>query len=348
MGIRRIFCGHHRVVIFFTVALLQSCRESVSTHVEKLEARLIFADSVSASRLIRLDPDSNFFRYLTDVDKSIQMKLNGVSPPSVEQFKKYLATKVSDFSKAEKAYLKSVVNDALQKIARLNQDLIPDSIFFVKIKPDFYGDETYFTRDKVIYIPQSALNTHREKYLERVLIHELWHVISRYHEDIRVMSYEVIGFEKFKGIELKFPEDLSNRLLTNPDAPLISHYIRVTDASGQDFNVIPIIYSNSMSFDPERPNFFDYMEFSLFKIDSLGNVVVDADQEKFFNSVITDYKRKTGNNTNYIIHPEEIIADNFMLGVLLYESGDISEAPLEGKAIIESLIELWQSFKKEN
>lgn len=343
-----MFCRHNRVVIFFTFALLISCRESVSTHVETLNAQVILADSVSASYLIGLDPDSNFFRYLTDIDKSIQMKLNGDSPVSVEQFKKYLAAKVSDFTKAEKAYLKSVVNDALHKIARLNRDLIPDSIFFVKIKPDFYGDEAYFTRDKVIYIPQSALNIHREKYLEKVLIHELWHVISRYHEDVRDKSYEVIGFEKFKGIELKIPEDLSNRLLTNPDAPQIRHFIRVTDADGHEFNVIPLIYSNSPLFDPERPNFFDYMEFSLFRIDSLGSVVIDADQEKFFNSVITDYERKTGNNTDYIIHPEEIIADNFVLGVLFNESRDFSKTPLEGKAIIESLIELWQSSKKEN
>mgnify|MGYP005838643521 CR=1 FL=1 len=345
---RRIFNRHIKVVIIFTVALLLSCREPVSKHEEKIEVRLILADSVSASYLIGLDPDSNFFRYLTDVDKSIQMKQKGDTPPSVEQFKKYLATKVGDFTIVEESYLKSVVHDALRKIARLNRDLIPDSVFLVKIKPDIYGDEAYFTRDKVIYIPQSALNVHREKYLERVLIHELWHLISRYHEDIREKSYEVIGFEKLNECELKITDYLRDRLLTNPDAPQISHYIRVADDGGQEFNVIPIIYSNSSSFSSDKPDFFDYLEFSLFRIDSMCNMVEDADQEKFFNSVIIDYKRKTGNNTDYIIHPEEIIADNFMLGVLSYESNNFSEIPLEGKTILESLIKLWQSFKKEN
>jgi hypothetical protein len=53
---------------------------------------------------------------------------------------------------------------------------------------------------------------------------------------------------------------------------------------------------------------------------------------------------KIKDNTRYIIHPEEIIADNFMLAVLAKDKKDYKKFSTEGKKLIESLTTIVERF----
>jgi hypothetical protein len=77
---------------------------------------------------------------------------------------------------------------------------------------------------------------------------------------------------------------------------------------------VPILFSKSGRYDPSRGGeFFDYLEFKFL-------VVQKADSHATYDpsritsldaSQLQDFYEQVGRNTDYIVHPEEIIADNF-------------------------------------
>jgi hypothetical protein len=93
--------------------------------------------------------------------------------------------------------------------------------------------------------------------------------------------------------------------------------IALAQADGSTIYAIPIIYSNHLGWTDERNTFFAYLEFNLFQIQKQANgqwaVVVKDDG---FSSTLNiqeqpDFNRQIKDNTGYIIHPDEVLADNF-------------------------------------
>ena len=163
------------------------------------------------------------------------------------------------------------------------------------------------------------MNSHRPP-IGKTLSHELFHVVSRANPDLREKLYAAIGFVKCGEVEL--PPALNSRRITNPDAPANDHCIRV-QVSGQDRWAIPILYSSVEKYDVKRGGeFLHYLQFQLLLVErsedsstvkpleeGQGPILLEADQ-------ISGYLEQVGRNTGYIIHPEEILADNFSLLVL--------------------------------
>lgn len=54
--------------------------------------------------------------------------------------------------------------------------------------------------------------------------------------------------------------------------------------------------------------------------------------------LMADFFRQIKDNTNYIIHPDEIMADNFMFAILSMESPDyLTRFSKEGNTLIEEI-----------
>ena len=332
-------------IVLISIFSILGCRNQVKDITDYSGVKVEYADSVKASKYIASDSKSLFFQYLTGVDMAIQMKRPGGNYPKLEEYKKFLTTQVSSISDEEREFLSAVLSQALLKISKLNKQLLPDTIIIAKIKPGLYGEDVYFTRDKVIYVPQSALNIKNEEYVEGIIIHEIWHIISRQNENLRNSLYELIGFEPTGQMKVEIPEDFKKLLLTNPDAPVVNHYIQLVDDSMQNHRVIPLIFSRSQMFDSEKTGFFEYLDFSLFKLAIDGRLIISENQESFYMSLLKDYMKKTGGNTNYIIHPEEIIADNFMLIIRANYSEDFSKFEESGLQLAEKIMDLLKSYK---
>ena len=127
--------------------------------------------------------------------------------------------------------------------------------------------------------------------------------------------------------EISFPASLALRKITNPDAPRNDHYIGVR-VDGRECLAIPILFANTESYDAARGGeFFNYLQFRLLLVkrgkepDSVGTVY-DGEEPRLADlQRVTGFFEQVGRNTGYIIHPEEILADNFAL--LVMESHDV-------------------------
>lgn len=190
----------------------------------------------------------------------------------------------------------------------------PATIYLIKTSGQEEGGAEY-TRSNAIILPQPALDSSHRGSLEPILAHELFHVLSRYNPQLRDKLYEVIGFQPCG--EIPFPTDLASRKLTNPDAPKNDHCIRL-QARGSAIWAIPVLFSRIPRYDAAQGGpFFRYLDFKLLVVHRAGPgapatydvahpVLLDLNQ-------VSGFYEQVGRNTNYIIHPEEILADNFSL-----------------------------------
>jgi hypothetical protein len=168
-------------------------------------------------------------------------------------------------------------------------------------------------------LPQSELNK-SQKDLQKLICHELFHILSRQNPELRERLYGIIGFTKCN--EIALPPDLERRKITNPDAPRNDHFIRLTIA-GQESLAVPILLSRVETYDVKRGGeFFAYLQFQFLVVEKDGRSgnfkpVTEGSSPKLVGMErISGFMEQIGKNTDYIIHPEEILADNFALLVL--------------------------------
>jgi hypothetical protein len=114
---------------------------------------------------------------------------------------------------------------------------------------------------------------------------------------------------------VNLPSDLQERRLTNPDAPIHEHFIRV-DHDGRTEAAVPITFLFSKKY--ESGNMFRFLQFRLMlieepKADEPARPKLDEGQKPILLDAtrLASFAKQIGANTNYIIHPEEIMADNF-------------------------------------
>ena len=179
----------------------------------------------------------------------------------------------------------------------------PDTIFFIKTTGEEEGNARGYTRSSCLILNDETLLWEFQE-LKNIIIHELFHIISRKNLSFRERMYEVIGFKVIK--EISFPQSLIDLKVTNPDAPMINSYINLSN--GDESNDYTLITYSKKEFN--GGSLFDYVTFGFIKLQDLNNgeklpiIYVDGDFTNFFEQI--------GNNTGYIIHPDEILADNFV------------------------------------
>jgi hypothetical protein len=356
--VKQIRDQHTILLLFLLMVSTQfSCKGAVKSELvgSPIEKQHVFftVDSIEASRLINSDDIDGFFESISVADIQIQMKRsNGFSSrdEAIDRYKSYLTTQVSNWTAADRIAITEVIESAIEKINRLSPGVIPDTIKLIKIKTGHYGEDVYYTRGKSILIPENIFADFEAEKQLPVMLHEIFHIISRYNEGFRDTMYKMIGFER-AGKMVLLPKKLNEVILTNPDGVSRTHIINLNDRNDYVKQAIPLITSKYKGFRADWPAFFDYLNFDLYEVedDGAGNLVVKLNENggttlqlDFSPSFFT----KIRDNTQYIIHPEEIMADNFMLAVLAYSNKDYSKFSSKGKTLIEQVIGTLKTIAK--
>lgn len=278
-------------------------------------------DSTEAAAAISEDDTEFFFDKIRTLDMEIQIgqSLSGTRTENIKTYKKFLQKDVTNFTEKEAEYARRMLNKARQLCDLISPDIFPKPLNLIKTKAGHYGESVYYTRENNIIIPYDVLSENRNEdaFLETML-HEIFHVYSRFNPDKRRQLYELIGFKKAANIQL--PKELDRRLLLNPDGIDIEHVITVSD-SGDTTQWIPLLYSKTPELSSNSPGFFTYSQFELFEIRNEGNALIVQTVEGYKSILRTrfqaDFQRQIGNNTGYIWHPDEILADNFAFLALI-------------------------------
>ncbi len=100
------------------------------------------------------------------------------------------------------------------------------------------------------------------------------------------------------------------------------HCIRL-EVGGQERWAVPILFSHSEKYDPSRGGeFFNYLQFRLLLVErdtASGEVEplrANGELHLIGPAQAKGFSEQIGRNTGYVIHPEEVLADNFALLVL--------------------------------
>jgi len=304
-------------------------------------------DSTAAAVVISEDKQEGFFEKVGITDMLIQMKQPYQDSLDrnelLQTYRDFLKTEVLDFTEDEAHFCQSVFGEIYPQVQKLHPDIFPKHLQLIKLKGNHYGPGAFYTREQTILIPQGVLKEKQRASFYETMLHEIFHIYSRYHPERRRDLYELIGFKK-----LDVPEDLSmesslkKRLLLNPDGIDLRYAIELKEA-GKPLFAVPILAANSLGYETDKPEFFDYLQFNLYPIQSLYSrtikVISQNDGSSRLNlKTIEGFYEQIQKNTDYIIHPDEILADNFIFLIQAKQDartlGSFSE---EGIELIEAM-----------
>ncbi len=263
--------------------------------------------SVEAGRAALTTPD-RYTKVLTRFDLESRLRTNeDVTPNDLMQFS---AEQVIPWSDADQAKVASIVASISKRFADYELPFPPE-ILLIQTTGKEEGDAAYCRRHTIIF-PRRYVGFASQQ-LERIFIHELFHVLSSHNEKLRHALYEIIGFKPCP--EIALPASLADSKITNPDGPTLSYYIELYNDGAKQL-AVPLLYSPER-FDPEqKKSFFGYMKFRLLVVERDGDdwsVVIEDGQPLLLDPKQTpSFHQQIGSNTKYIIHPDEVLADNFL------------------------------------
>ena len=270
------------------------------------QAIVRFASLEEGRRLMATAGD--WVKALSPFDRKLRMEQN--EEVSEEAFLAFVASQVAEWSQDE-------IDDAIQSLDIVRQELnlsgmsldLPENILLIKTTGREEGGAAY-TRQNAIIMPAG----HSRPPSVGGILHELFHVITRHTPQIRQPLYGIIGYHPCSEVQL--PDSLLSRKITNPDAFHNNFYIEVS-VDGILTKLMPIVYSKTDQYDGGR--LFDYISFKLMAVNIANSIcqpLFDAGLPILFDvSEVTNFYEQIGRNTEYIIHPEEIMAENFVFMV---------------------------------
>lgn len=236
------------------------------------------------------------------------LKAKSESPVSEAGFLSLLAAAVMSWSADDQSAVQSALAAVGPTIAQLGLPL-PRSVVFVRTSGHGEGNAPH-TRANAIMITDSALK--QSQGLPALLAHELFHIASRQDRAWRDSLYATIGFVPIA--EIALPPELAARRITNPDAPRLDVAIRVETADGPAW-VTPLLLATVDRYDAARGGeFFAVMQLVWIEV---GRGAQPQPRELaspprlHSTGELRQFAEQVGRNTGYIIHPEEILADNF-------------------------------------
>lgn len=237
-----------------------------------------------------------------DIDYRMQRK-----GATLEELRAFAAEQARDFTGDEQRAISGLVEEILQTCADRGY-ILPQvgEIVFVKTTAAEECGCGGYTHGTQIY-----LNALVGEYLLRgdaaltdfcreLLAHELFHCLTRADPAFRSALYAILGFEVGDG-EYEIAPEIRARMIQNPDverhdAAAIFHI------HGEPRKCLTV-FITERPFEQAGDSFFDTMATGLVPVDDPGTLYAARDADDFWDVF--------GRNTDYIVDPEETLADNF-------------------------------------
>ena len=258
-----------------------------------------------------------------------QLRMGSPEPVSKAQFLEFSAANALAWDDHGRELMTEVVAKTKSRLEALNLVLpLPDEVLLIHTTGKEEGGANY-TRSSAIVASELDSTTFDQAY--SVFLHELFHVMTRHDPSVRDPLYRIIGFEPRPPLE--YPEALMPRKISNPDGFHFEHVIEI-QAEEQSHKAMMLTLSKTKEYTGGK--LFDYVTIAMLPVTSGDGVtravIRDGEPVLYQMGQFTGYFEQIGQNTQYIIHPEEIMADNFKFAVMGTEdlpNPEIIDAVLE-------------------
>lgn len=271
-----------------------------------------FASPARSRELLTRRDD--FIQRLSPFDRSARVKTE--QPVSETEFLRFVGSNIQAWNQDQER-VQAALDQIQERIEGLNW---PDRIELIRTSGREEGNAPY-TRGHAIILPDRVFDSDQHPDLKQLLLHELFHILSRGNPALKTELYAGIGFSYCR--EITLPDSLKSRKITNPDAPMLDFCIQL-NLQGQPIRAVPVLFSKTPSYS-QGGEFFDYLSFQFLLLESDGSSFLSVSQEPGYRLAdpgdVTGFFEQVGRNTDYVLHPEEILADNFAL--LMLEVQDV-------------------------
>lgn len=287
----------HLIAIILLLAITLSAESQV---------RLKFASKEEAKEMIA-DEDAYTKGWGTfDLDSRAGHK--GATKDEVLQVMRDNCLEYSDEEKENLTKCMNMIQDTLSAYGWTIP--MPEEIVFVKTTMNEEGNAGGYTRKNRIYLGGCA---NVSIGMRRLVAHELFHVLTRNDAEFRRKMYSVIGFNVLDH-EFEFAKDILDKRISNPDVSRYDSYAELT-VGGIKRPCTMMFYSDR---EYEGGSFLGYAKTGLIPLDDeLKPVMNNGKTEIYPLEECPDFYELVGNNTRYVINPEECLADNFAMVILL-------------------------------
>ena len=259
----------------------------------------------------------------------------------------HVRAQVMQWSDSEVAALKDIVASLRQKFAQMTLHL-PSDIYIVKTTGIEEGYAAYTRAHDTIALPSNMVASlassenfgdplhagPSQTYLEKIVNHEMFHIISKNNPGLRHTLYGQVNYHA-TGNEIVLPDvpfllgrTLPEMKITNPDAPRLDVYIEMDveiDGVVRKTPLVPILLSDEKYV---GGTFFGALDWKFMAIEgeegAFRPMLRNDGTPWLFDSkpLMGQYMSLVGRNiTGEIFHPDEILAQSFVL---------ISEQPSMG------------------
>lgn len=276
-----------------------------------------FADADEGAALLLSNRD--YYEHLSQNDLNYRMqKLDA----TLEELEAYTATQVLSLSDEEKAAIDAAMA-RIEAICAERGYALPatDGIVFVKTTMAEECNAGAYTHGTQIYLGELLMgyalsdNPAERQYFQRIMIHELFHCLTRNHPDFRADMYGLLGFTVVDE-DYPFPQAIWDVVISNPDVEHHNSYATF-DIDGRSVNCTVVF--TTAPFEKPGDSFFTNKVTGLVPIDDLSTMHTSEDASNFWDVF--------GRNTDYVIDPEETLADNFSYTVLYGPDDEMYETP---------------------
>ncbi|MFZ1219555.1 MAG: hypothetical protein WAO00_09695 [Chthoniobacterales bacterium] len=303
-----------RILVFVTGLVAMASPLAAAANVQFGSKTVIHFASVKEGQTVLMAKD-DFVRHLSPFDRSARMKTD--KPVSEDEYLAFVGKNVAEWTTEETHSVEAALKEIQAHLAELPL-AFPATINLIKTTGAEEGNAAY-TRGAAIILPKGDLVRNPNE-LAKLVCHELFHVLSRQNPPLREELYGLIGFVPCD--DLEFPRELAARKITNPDGPRNDHFIRL-EIDGQECAAIPVLLSRAETYDVSRGGeFFEYLDFQFLVVqEKPGSHRIDVIRENSTPKLVgpravSGFLEQVGRNTQYLIHPDEILADNFALLVM--------------------------------
>lgn len=290
------------------------------------KSTVVFATAEQGRELLSQRDD--YIRRLSPLDLAVRLRT--ADDVDVDDYVAVVKASVVEWSAEEKTRLTKMLA-AMQDRGRRYARALPPRVLLIKTNGSDESGAAY-TRADAVVLPQGRLGADDAE-VEKLLWHEFFHVLSRHNPTLRDELYGLIGFTKCG--EVALPADVADRKITNPDAPHHEHALQIK-VDGQPRPATPILLSTRAREQAgDGGSFFQFIDVQLLVLEQdaktgAARALVQDDKARLVPlKEAPDFFSQIGGNTGYIIHPEEIVADNFALAAM--ETTDVPNPELLAK-----------------
>ena len=260
--------------------------------------------------------NTRYYDNMTQNDLDYRMQKSGATK---EELLEASVDGVRDFYFFEKWYLNS-------RLARMALHLkmqgyhLPelDEIKFIKTDMEIesgaggytHGTQIYLNKDMVTVYALMNIIPGSGQYMYEVLYHELFHCLTRCNPRFRADMYSLIHFTVIDK-EYELPPSVLERFISNPDVEHHNSYATFL-IDGQQIDCYTAWITNK-SYLEAQSGFMSNTITALVPTDG-ADVYYIKEQASNFDEVF-------GTNTDYVVDPEECMADNFAFAMFYGTKG---------------------------